>query len=304
MFDSAEVEEATLELGRALLEHAKTDDPWVPDAAWWDERLLDFCMRHPHLKAELFRFIDVLPSLAPSDVSAHLLEYLGNARSDLPAPIRWSVDVAPGSKLGKIASRAARRNVTRMARRFIAGTTVGELVGAIRAMRRRRLGVTLDALGEAVLTDREADAYRDQYVALLRETARTVSRLPKIRSSTAITTASSLPRVNVSIKLSALTPVFDPIDPDGVARSVVPRLRAILDAAMEVGAFVHVDMEQHERKDLTFAIYEEVLGSPRYARWARYAGSCSRPISATPSATSRGSPASRGGAGPPSGCAS
>lgn len=254
-------------LGRALLEHAKTDEPWVPDAAWWDERLLDFCTRHPHLKAELFRFIDVLPALAPADVSSHLLEYLGSARADLPAPIRWSVDLSPGSPLGKIASRAARRNVTRMAKRFIAGSTAGELVGAIRAMRRRRLGVTLDALGEAVLTDREADAYRDQYVALLRDTARTVSRLPEDPLIDRDHDGTVVPRVNVSIKLSALTPIFDPIDPDGVARAVVPRLRTILDAAIEVGAFVHVDMEQYERKDLTLAIYEDVLASPRYAGW-------------------------------------
>src|SRR5260221_397731 len=154
----AHVEETTQTLARALLEHARTDDPWVPDAAWWDERLLDFCMDHPHLKAELFRFIDVLPALPPGDVSGHLIEYLRGARADLPAPLRFSVDLTQGGTIGKIVSRAARRNVLRMARRFIAGSSVGEVVAAIRGMRRRRLGITLDALGEAVLNDREAEA--------------------------------------------------------------------------------------------------------------------------------------------------
>jgi RHH-type proline utilization regulon transcriptional repressor/proline dehydrogenase/delta 1-pyrroline-5-carboxylate dehydrogenase len=263
--DPARVEELTEEIGRALVERARGTDPWMPDAAFWDELLLGFCMRHPQLKAQLFRFIDVLPALPPRDVAAHLLEYLGTARADLPVPIRFSVDLtSEDGTLGRIAGRAARRNVLRMARRFIAGTSAGEVIGAIRALRRRKLAVTLDALGEAVITDEEADLYRDQYVALLRETTRVVSRMPEEPLIDRDHDGSPLPRVNVSVKLSALTPIFDPIDPDGVARSVVPRFRRILDAAGELGAFVHVDMEQYERKDLTIALFEEVLGSPRY----------------------------------------
>lgn len=260
-------EQATGEIARALIERARGTDPWVPDAAFFDELLLDFCMRHPHLKAELFRFIDVLPVLPPSDVTAHLLEYLGGARDDLPAPIRFSVDVAsPSGNVGKIVARAARRNVMRMARRFIAGTNAGELIGAIGTLRGRRLAVTLDALGEAVLTGREADLYRDQYLSLLRETAPVVSRLSADPLIDRDHDDSPLPRVNVSVKLSALTPLFDPIDPDGVARDVVPRFTAILDAAAATSAFVHVDMEQYEKKDLTLSLFEEVLGGARYRR--------------------------------------
>jgi RHH-type proline utilization regulon transcriptional repressor/proline dehydrogenase/delta 1-pyrroline-5-carboxylate dehydrogenase len=262
-----DTEEDTQEYARALLEYAKTDDPWVPDAAFFDDALMDFCMRHPALKAQLFRFIDVLPALSPDEVSGHLLEYLGTARDDLPAPIRWSVDLTAGtSRLGKIASRAARQNVLRMARRFIAGTTVPELVESIRRMRERRLTVTLDALGEAVLTEREADQYRDQYLTLLRQAAREVSRFPEDPQIDLDHDGTPLPRVNVSVKLSALTSIFDPIDPSGVERAVVPRFRAILDAARETGAFVHVDMEQYERKDLTLAIFKDVLGNARYAK--------------------------------------
>jgi len=263
----ARIEQSTVELARALLEHASEDDPWIPGAAWLDEQLLEFCMQHPKLKVELFRFIDVLPCLPPGDVSGHLIEYLGGARADLPAPLRFSVELsAPGGTVGKIVSRAARRNVMRMARRFIAGSSVGEVVAAIRGMRRRGLAVTLDALGEAVLTDREADAYTEQYVVLLREAARAVGRFPEEALIDRDHDGSPLPRVNVSVKLSALTPIFDPLDPDGVARSAVPRFRRILDTAGEVGGFVHVDMEQYERKDLTLAIFKDVLSLPKYSK--------------------------------------
>src|SRR5215471_4302036 len=133
-------------------------------------------------------------------------------------------------------------------------------------MRRRQLAVTLDALGEAVVTEREADAYAEQYVVLLREAARAVGRFPEEPLTDRDHAGSPLPRVNISVKLSALTPIFDPIDPDGVARAVVPRFRRILDTAGEVGGFVHVDMEQYERKDLTLAIFKEVLSTPKYGK--------------------------------------
>jgi RHH-type proline utilization regulon transcriptional repressor/proline dehydrogenase/delta 1-pyrroline-5-carboxylate dehydrogenase len=202
-------------------------------------------MRHPKLKVELFRFIDVLPPASGRRLRASR-SVSGRRSRGVPAPLRFSVELsASGSTVGKLVSRAARRNVMRMARRFIAGATVGEVVAAIRGMRRRRLAVTLDALGEAVLTDREADAYTEQYVVLLREAARAVGRFPEEGLIDRDHDGAPLPRVNVSVKLSALTPIFDPLDPDGVARSVVPRFRRILDAAGEVGGFVHVDMEQY-----------------------------------------------------------
>jgi RHH-type proline utilization regulon transcriptional repressor/proline dehydrogenase/delta 1-pyrroline-5-carboxylate dehydrogenase len=261
------LEDATQQIARALIERARSAELWVPDAAFWDERLLDFCMRHPELKAQLFRFIDVLPSLPPREVTAHLLEYLGHARADLPAAIRWSVGLTSAEgNLARVVGWSARRNVLRMARRFIAGSNVGELTRTIHSLRGKRLAVTVDALGEAVLTDEEADAYRDLYLSLLRELSREVSRFPDEPLVDRDHDGTRLPRVNVSVKLSALTPVFDPIDPDGVAESVVPRLRSILDLAGEVGAFVHVDMEQYERKDLTVAIFQDVMQSPKYRR--------------------------------------
>src|SRR6185437_14095322 len=68
-----------------------------------------------------------------------------------------------------------------------------------------------------------------------------------------------LPRVNVSVKLSALYSQFDPIDPEGTSRIVRRRLRPILRAARAQSAFVNIDMEQYAFKDLTLQIFREVL---------------------------------------------
>jgi RHH-type proline utilization regulon transcriptional repressor/proline dehydrogenase/delta 1-pyrroline-5-carboxylate dehydrogenase len=76
-----------------------------------------------------------------------------------------------------------------------------------------------------------------------------------------------LPRVNVSVKLSALYSQFDPIDPAGSTRAVRERLLPILRSAREHRAFVNVDMEQYEYKDLTLHVFEQVLMEDEFRDW-------------------------------------
>ena len=73
-----------------------------------------------------------------------------------------------------------------------------------------------------------------------------------------------IPRVNVSVKLSALFSQFDPIDPEGTSRVVCSRLRPILRLAKQAGAFVNLDMEQHSFKDTTLKIFRDVLTEPEF----------------------------------------
>src|SRR5262249_33366792 len=76
-----------------------------------------------------------------------------------------------------------------------------------------------------------------------------------------------LPRVNVSVKLSALYSQFDPIDPEGTSHAVLARLRPILRAARHGRAFVNVDMEQYAYKDLTLHIFQQVLDEDEFRDW-------------------------------------
>src|SRR5207237_8225434 len=76
-----------------------------------------------------------------------------------------------------------------------------------------------------------------------------------------------LPRVNVSVKLSALYSQFDPIDPEGTSRAVRVRLRPILRAARARQVFVNIDMEQYAYKDLTLRIFREVLEEEEFRDW-------------------------------------
>ena len=133
-------------------------------------------------------------------------------------------------------------------------------------MRRRSLAFTVDLLGEATITEAEAERYQADYLDLIDGLSRQVNAWPPIdlidRGC-----QGPLPRVNVSIKLSSLYSQFDPIDPEGTSRAVRARLRPILRAARGTQAFVNVDMEQYAYKDLTLRIFREVLEEEEFRDW-------------------------------------
>ena len=241
--------------------------PW--ERGWWDDRLMALTMGEPAVKVQLFRFIDALPTLASAEgVRRHLDEYLGEAAGMVPATIRLPMALAPPGALGARAlAGAARFASTRMARRFIAGSTPDEALETVRRLRRKRLAFTADLLGEAVIAEPEADAYQQTCLDLLRRLAPALAAEPEIplidRDD-----RGPIPRANLSLKLTSLTPRFDALHAETTTARVLARLRPILEAAREVGAFVNVDMEQYAHKDLTYTIFKGVLAEPAFRDWA------------------------------------
>jgi RHH-type proline utilization regulon transcriptional repressor/proline dehydrogenase/delta 1-pyrroline-5-carboxylate dehydrogenase len=154
----------------------------------------------------------------------------------------------------------------RLARKFIAGSNIAEATAAIEQMRRVPLAFTVDLLGEATLTEAEAEWAKEEYMQLIAGLSAQVNSLPE-KPLIDRDDRGPIPRVNVSVKLSALYSQFDPIDPAGTSREVRARLRPILHAARDHGAFVNFDMEQYSFKDTTLQIFEEVLTEPHFRDW-------------------------------------
>src|SRR5262249_32371270 len=133
-------------------------------------------------------------------------------------------------------------------------------------LRRRRLAFTADLLGEAVISEAEADAYQQTCLNLLRGLAAALAAEPEIPQIDR-DHAGPIPRVNLSLKLTSLTPRLDALHAEATTRRVLDRLRPILRTARELGAFVNVDMEQYAHKDLTLAIFRSVLLEPEFRDW-------------------------------------
>jgi proline dehydrogenase len=133
--------------------------------------------------------------------------------------------------LQRLASRYGMAPGNGFARRFIAGETVGEAVGAIADLRDKGLHLTLDYLGESVATAQAASDAASEYVQIINAIV-----------------ASGIER-NISLKLTQLG-----LDVDRA--TAVDNMRRILEPADANGFFVRIDMENSPYTDTTLGILD------------------------------------------------
>jgi RHH-type proline utilization regulon transcriptional repressor/proline dehydrogenase/delta 1-pyrroline-5-carboxylate dehydrogenase len=262
------IERDTQAIGRHLFANLRDTKPSIFQRRWWDDRIMAWSMKDELLKVQLFRFVDVLPMLStPDAVTEHLHEYLQTVRDRLPAPLRVALGVARRVPLTRAAvARAARLSAADFARRFIAGENTQQVIHAARRERELRRGFTLDILGEAVVSEHEAEQHFRALLDLLEAVTPEVERWPGDPLLDA-DDRGPIPRVNLSIKLSALDSQFDAIDPEGTLARVGRRLRELLRAARRLGAFLNVDMESYEKKSHTLHIFRTILSEAEFCDW-------------------------------------
>ena len=271
-WDSDWVEKQTLQLGREIWQHLSRRRPSMFERRWWDDRILGAAMADESLKVQMFRFVDVLPRLKTHrDVTRHLQEYFLEVKEHLPWAIemvRFGVEhLSPESVLSRALAYNARGNAARMARRFIAGANVDEVLNSVTGLRKQGFAFTLDLLGEAVISESEAEAYQRSYLDLMDGLSPVVNAWPE-NAQTDFDHFGAIPRVNMSIKLSALVSQFRPMDVRGTSIAVKERLRPLLRKARERHAYLHFDMEQYAFKDLTLEIFKQTLLEDEFRDWS------------------------------------
>ena len=120
-----------------------------------------------------------------------------------------------------------------MVRRFVAGQTLDDALGALERLHDAGLRTTVDVLGESVALPEHASAAASRYIETLGAlAARDVDR-------------------NVSLKLSQMGLGISA----DLCRANVAR---IVDRAAELGAFVRIDMEDHRTVDATLDLWREM----------------------------------------------
>jgi RHH-type proline utilization regulon transcriptional repressor/proline dehydrogenase/delta 1-pyrroline-5-carboxylate dehydrogenase len=249
-----DIEGRTIEVGRDLLDRARRHRRGLFSARFWSDQLVDWAMRDPAFKVQLFRFIDVFPSLhTPALVYEYLVEYLGQPGVSLPAEIALALK-AGGLAKGLLAKAIAGR-ITAMAGHFIAGADVQAALPALRRLWDRGVAFSVDLLGEACVSLEEARAYQRRYLDLLRALSGAVAEWPP-RPLLENDHLGRVPHSSVSIKISSLWARSDPIDFEGSLRALAGALRPILQAAAQSRVMVYFDMEQASLKELTIALFE------------------------------------------------
>ncbi|MEY3223084.1 MAG: 1-pyrroline-5-carboxylate dehydrogenase 1 [Cyanobacteriota bacterium] len=232
----------------------------IRDQMRWDDKLLAWAMSNPGLRVQLFRFIDTLPALhSKSEIASHLQEYLGDESVELPAALKSLLNFAnPDSMPGQVAATTVETAVQTLAHKYISGENIQQVIKTVEKLRKEKMAFTIDLLGEAVITEIEAQSYLEKYMELMQqlaEASKKWSHIPAIDEAD----GEMIPKVQVSVKLTAFYSQFDPLNAQGSEEKVSDRIRILLRRAKELGAAVHFDMEQYAYKDITFKILKNLL---------------------------------------------
>ena len=141
------------------------------------------------LRAALFRFVDVTPACTSlDDLARHLTAYLDEVGRAPAAARGRDADVAEQGR----ADRPRRRRGGRRAahgHRFIVGETPRAALRPIRHLWEHGAAVSLDLLGEATVTQPEADRYAERCLDALETLAEAAPRWPARRCSSATRSA-------------------------------------------------------------------------------------------------------------------
>jgi RHH-type proline utilization regulon transcriptional repressor/proline dehydrogenase/delta 1-pyrroline-5-carboxylate dehydrogenase len=229
-----------------------------------ERRVMGAMVADPELRAAVFRFVDVRPACAgPKDLARHLGELLAEAEGSPLA--RRGATLAGGTLTGRPLAHAAAAGVKQMAQRFIIGADVRAALPAVEKLWRDGAATTIDLLGEATVTEEEADSYAarcEEALLVLHEAAQRWAPRPLLEADA----AGPIPRVNLSVKVSALTPLLRPLAPERGIAGAEARLRRLLQVARDTGAHLHVDMESFDTREATTELTLRLLGEPEFVQ--------------------------------------
>ncbi|MEY3021211.1 MAG: L-glutamate gamma-semialdehyde dehydrogenase, partial [Planctomycetota bacterium] len=169
------VEARTLEIGADFLARARNAK--TPMLAVWSEGLMDWAMKDEAFKVQIFRFVDCFPTLKDNDaVYDHLADYL--AQPGVTPPPFVATALKAGVVMKGVVTRTMSSQITSMASKFIAGTDAASALPTLRRIWDSGLCFSVDLLGEACVSDEEADAYRQKYLDLVENLPATVASWP------------------------------------------------------------------------------------------------------------------------------
>ncbi len=225
--------------------------------------MMDWAMSRPDFKTQLFRFVDVFPALdGNDDIARHVTEYFDGV--GVPKALDLGVDLADKVPFGAaLEARVARKNIARMAQQFIVGETPAEAVAELHTLWRTGSAATVDLLGEKTIVATEADRYQARVLDLINALC---DAAPHWAPDDHLERddLGPLPRVNVSIKPTALATHYEPLSRTEGIEVAKQRIRPVLRLACERGAHVHFDMEHYDAKDITLTLFRELLDEDEF----------------------------------------
>ena len=165
---SSDIESRIRETGYRLYDLMEEESGSIFSKQYWVGKLFEWCMHNEAFKVQMFRFIDVFPYLKDADsVISHIQQYFSDPALNFPSAVNWGIKyVAPSWMTSRIIAGGIARNIGRVARQFIAGSSPEDGLPVLEKLRSRGMAFSIDLLGEAVVSENEAQVYLGRYLEL------------------------------------------------------------------------------------------------------------------------------------------
>ncbi|MHC4318514.1 MAG: proline dehydrogenase family protein [Planctomycetota bacterium] len=241
------------EIGADFLEDTRRHRAGVLSSAFWSQKLIDWAMKDEAFKVQLFRFVDAFPTLRTAEqIHDHLADYL--AQPGVTPPPGMGLGLKAGGLLKGAFAKTVSGQITSMAERFIAGTDAASALPMLEKLWSKGIAFSVDLLGEACVSNAEADVYRQKYLDLITTLPQHTAQWPA-DERLEHDHLGTVPRTNVSIKISSLFARTDPVDFEGSIAGLMESLRPVLNEARQHNVLINFDMEFFEYKDLTLELF-------------------------------------------------
>jgi RHH-type transcriptional regulator, proline utilization regulon repressor / proline dehydrogenase / delta 1-pyrroline-5-carboxylate dehydrogenase len=229
----------------------------------WAGKVIAQCVKDEDFKAGFLRFVDVLPSLGQAEsVAEHLVEYFGRPEQHVPQELKLRFTrISPASVKG---AESISRQIQEMMKAFIAAAVPGDALPVLARLRDRGTAFSVDILGEAVVSEAEADAHAGRYLDLMDDLGRVQEGWSSLGGSDGDLDWGFAAKVNLSIKASSMYSQMSARAFDQSVSRAKERLRPLLRKAMKMGAHICLDMEHYDLKNLTLALYRSLMEEPEF----------------------------------------
>lgn len=245
--------------GHQIFNSLNSNSKSIFNKDWWYGRIMEWSMKSEAFKTKMFRFVDVLPNLKSNDeVLKHLQEYFVEDKSTGEVPSIFNVGLGVGKLAPGLMAKTIRKNVEQMAKMFITGETPQDALPVLKKSRKNHLAFTVDLLGEATLSEKEAQDYQNRYNELINWLLKDSESWPE-NPLLDQDSLGPIPKVNVSVKLTSVYSQVNVKAWRDTIDTLKNRIRPIFQLAKEKFVFINIDMESYHYKDLTFAVFKELL---------------------------------------------
>jgi RHH-type proline utilization regulon transcriptional repressor/proline dehydrogenase/delta 1-pyrroline-5-carboxylate dehydrogenase len=141
-----------------------------------------------------------------------------------------------------------------MAHEYVMGASIEDALDRAQHEENRHYRYSFDMLGEAALSSTDAERYQNAYQQAIEATARAAAGQPP-------------GRMGISVKLSALSPRYEPLQGKRALAELGRRLRELSAIAAEADLLLTVDTEESERLALSLAVFQDVFEQLAAAPW-------------------------------------